>query len=121
MTDLKGKVALITGSGRGLGRAIAERYAQLGASLVLNYSSKAQATQDTVAAIEQFGGTAIEVQADVSKVADLDRLFSVNTKGLFSPCSRPRSMSPTTGASSTSAQARRPTRCPATHCTAAAR
>jgi len=54
MTDLKNKVALITGSGRGIG---------------------ADAAQETVNVIERIGGKAIEVQADVSKVADLERLF----------------------------------------------
>ena len=75
MTNLKNKVALITGGGRGIGKAIAERYGSLGASVVVNYSSGEAAAQETVAAINRSGGAAIAVQADVSKVADIERLF----------------------------------------------
>jgi 3-oxoacyl-[acyl-carrier protein] reductase len=75
MTDLRDKVALVTGSARGIGRAIAERYASLGASVVINYLSDEARARDTVAAIERVGGKAIAVQADVAKPADLDRLF----------------------------------------------
>ncbi len=76
MTDLTGKVALVTGGARGIGRAITERLAQLGASVVVNYSSSEKLARETVAAIEQQGGTAIAVQADVSKAGDIDRLFA---------------------------------------------
>jgi 3-oxoacyl-[acyl-carrier protein] reductase len=75
MTNLKGKVALVTGSARGIGKAIAERFGKLGASVVVNYSSSEERAKETVAAIERLGGTAIAVQADVAKVADIDRLF----------------------------------------------
>ena len=75
MTDLKNKVALITGGGRGIGKAIAERYGALGASVIVNYFSSADAAQETANVIERSGGKAIAVQADVSKVADLERLF----------------------------------------------
>jgi 3-oxoacyl-[acyl-carrier protein] reductase len=77
MSSLKHKVALITGSARGLGKAIAERYATLGARVVVNYSSGEAAAKETVAGIERIGGSAIAVQADVSKVADIDRMFEV--------------------------------------------
>ena len=76
MTDLTGKVALVTGGARGIGRAITERLAQLGASVVVNYSSSEKPAQETVRAIEQHGGSAIAVQADVSKPADINRLFT---------------------------------------------
>lgn len=76
MTDLTGKVALVTGGARGIGRAITERLARLGASVVINYSSSGQPAQEAVAAIERQGGTAIAVQADVSKPADVGRLFA---------------------------------------------
>ena len=76
MTNLSDKVALITGSARGLGRAIAERYAALGASVVVNYSSSEAAAAETVATIERKGVSAIAVQANVSAVADLERLFA---------------------------------------------
>jgi 3-oxoacyl-[acyl-carrier protein] reductase len=76
MTNLKGKVALITGSARGIGKAIAERYGSLGASVVVNYVAGERPAQDTVAAITRLGGGATAVQADVSTVADIDRLFA---------------------------------------------
>ena len=75
MTNLKNKVALVTGGGRGIGKAIAERYGSLGASVVVNYSSSADAAKETVSNIERSGGAAVSIQADVSKVADLERLF----------------------------------------------
>jgi 3-oxoacyl-[acyl-carrier protein] reductase len=75
MITLRDKVALVTGSGRGLGKAIAERYVRLGASVVLNYSNSEKATQETLAGIVANGGTAIAVKADISKVAEIDRLF----------------------------------------------
>lgn len=78
MTDLKNKVALITGGGRGIGRAIAERYGVLGASIVVNYASSADAAHETVEIIKGAGSDAIAVQADVSKVADIERLFQAS-------------------------------------------
>ena len=76
MTDLRNKVALITGSARGIGRAIAERYAALGANIVVNYTKDAAAARETVAQIEKLGTRAIAVQADVAQVADIERLFA---------------------------------------------
>jgi 3-oxoacyl-[acyl-carrier protein] reductase len=78
MTDLKKKVALITGSGRGIGKAIAERYGALGASVIVNYASSVDAAEGTVKVIERSGGKAFAVQADVSKVADIERLFQTS-------------------------------------------
>ena len=75
MGTLAGKVALVTGSARGIGKAIVERYASLGASVVVNYASHERRARETVQAIERQGGRAIAVQADVAKVADIDRLF----------------------------------------------
>src|ERR1700722_6996035 len=75
MSNLNNKVALITGSARGIGKAIAERYGSLGASVVVNYVASERPAQETVAAIKRLGGTATAIQADVSKVADIDRLF----------------------------------------------
>ena len=72
---LEGKVALITGASRGIGRAIAVRLGRDGAAVVVNYSGSQEAAHETVAAIEKGGGRAIAVQADVGKVADLERLF----------------------------------------------
>ncbi len=78
MTNLRNKVALVTGGGRGIGKAIAERYGALGASVVVNYSSSAEAAQETAEVIERAGGKAITVQADVSKVAEIERLFQTS-------------------------------------------
>jgi 3-oxoacyl-[acyl-carrier protein] reductase len=73
---LTGKVALVTGAARGIGRAIALRLAKDGAAVVVNYSGSVQQAQETVGLIEQSGGRAVAVQADVSKVADVKRLFA---------------------------------------------
>lgn len=64
--DLSGKVAVVTGASRGIGRAIAETLAANGASVVVNYHSSEAAAQEVVAAITGAGGTAVAVQADVS-------------------------------------------------------
>jgi 3-oxoacyl-[acyl-carrier protein] reductase len=81
MTDtLKGKIALVTGASRGIGRAIAERLAKAGASVVVNYSSNSAEAQKTVEAIKATGGNAIAIQADIGKVADIKRLFDESIK-----------------------------------------
>lgn len=77
MTDLSGKVALITGSARGIGKAIAERYAGLGADIVINYTRDEVAANVTINEIKQLGRKAIAIQCDVSKTADIDRLFEM--------------------------------------------
>ncbi|HWZ02238.1 MAG TPA: SDR family NAD(P)-dependent oxidoreductase, partial [Mucilaginibacter sp.] len=76
MNSLNNKVAIITGSARGLGKAIAERYAALGANIVINYSRDKASADDVVSNIKAMGVRVIAVQADVSKVADIERLFA---------------------------------------------
>jgi 3-oxoacyl-[acyl-carrier protein] reductase len=76
MKNLKNKVALITGSARGLGKAIAERYAALGADIVINYSRDKASADEVLSNVLAMGVKAIAVKADVSKVADLEYLFS---------------------------------------------
>jgi 3-oxoacyl-[acyl-carrier protein] reductase len=76
MTNLRDKVALVTGSARGIGKAIAERFGVLGASVVVNYATSEGPARETVSAITRSGGIATAVQADVAKVADIDRLFA---------------------------------------------
>ena len=80
MIDLKGKVALVTGSARGIGKAIAERYGSRGASVVVNYARDRERANATVDSIERLGGTAIAIQADVSKVPDIERLFAATVE-----------------------------------------
>lgn len=76
MTDLTGKVAVVTGSTRGIGKAIAQRFSSLGADVVVNYSSDRENAHRTVAEIQAAGGRAIAVRADVSALADLDAMFT---------------------------------------------
>ena len=76
MTDLTGKVALVTGGARGIGRAITDRLANLGAKVVVNYSSSEAPALEAVAAIKARGGEALAVKADVSSPADIERLFT---------------------------------------------
>jgi 3-oxoacyl-[acyl-carrier protein] reductase len=66
---LEGKVAIVTGASRGIGRAIAEDLAAHGARVVVNYNSSGKAASEVVAAIEGSGGQAMAVQADVSDFA----------------------------------------------------
>lgn len=75
MNSLHHKTALITGSARGLGKAIAERYAALGANVVINYSRDKSSAEEVLSNMKAMGAQAIAVQADVSKVADIERLF----------------------------------------------
>lgn len=72
---LEGKVAIVTGSSRGIGAAIARRLAQDGASVVINYAGSADKAQEVVSAIEQQGGKAIALQADISKITEITQLF----------------------------------------------
>ena len=75
MGSLDGKIAIVTGSSRGIGRAIAERFARDGAAVVVNYNRSADEARDVVAGVEQRGGKAAAIQGDASIVADIRRLF----------------------------------------------
>ncbi|MFK3703922.1 SDR family oxidoreductase [Klebsiella sp. NPDC088457] len=70
------KTALVTGASRGIGRAIAERLAQEGFTVIVNYAGNAQAAQQTVDEITAKGGHAVAIQADVASESDVSRLFS---------------------------------------------
>jgi 3-oxoacyl-[acyl-carrier protein] reductase len=73
--NLKGKVAIVTGASRGIGRAIAQRLAKDGAIVIVNYAGSEQQAREVVVDIEGTGAQAIAVRADVSKVSDVVRLF----------------------------------------------
>ena len=66
MVDLSGRVALVTGASRGIGRAIALELARCGAAVAVNYRERADAAEEVVAQIERDGGRAIAVCADVT-------------------------------------------------------
>ncbi|WP_110955354.1 SDR family oxidoreductase [Anaerosinus massiliensis] len=73
--QLTGKVALVTGSSRGIGKTIAEELAVNGAKVVINYAGNSEKAAEVVAGIKKQGGEAIAVQADISRVTELERLF----------------------------------------------
>jgi 3-oxoacyl-[acyl-carrier protein] reductase len=70
MKSLSGKVAIVTGASNGIGRAIAERLADDGAIVVVNYSKSLEKAQQVVGGIQGKGGKALAVQADMSQVTD---------------------------------------------------
>lgn len=76
------KSALVTGSSRGIGRAIAERLAADGAAVVINYARSPEQAEQTVNAIIANGGRATAIQADISKPADVRRLFDEAEKAV---------------------------------------
>jgi 3-oxoacyl-[acyl-carrier protein] reductase len=76
MGTLSSKTALVTGSSRGIGKVIAERFGKLGADVVVNYAASKKPALATVEAIEKNGVRAIAVQADLAKVDDIHRLFA---------------------------------------------
>ena len=80
MNRLKGKVAIVTGASKGIGAAIAEHMAAEGAAVVVNYASSKAGAEAVVKSITQKDGRAIAVQADVSKLEDIQRLFAETKK-----------------------------------------
>src|SRR5437660_1706723 len=82
MSRLEGKVALVTGASKGIGAGIAKGLAAAGASVAVNYASDRGGAEAVVAAITASGGRAIVVPGDVSKSADVARLF-VQTKAAY--------------------------------------
>lgn len=74
MASLTGKVAIVTGASSGIGRGIAERLAQDGATVVVNYAKSTDKAKQVVAGIEAKGGKAVAMQADMSKTVEARRL-----------------------------------------------
>ena len=95
--SLAGKVALVTGAGKRIGRSVAVRLASEGADVVVNYRSSKSEADEVVAQIAGIGRRAVAVQADVAKRADVTALFAavekefgrldilVNNAGMFFP------------------------------------
>ena len=73
---LAGKVAIVTGASKGIGASIATHLAAAGASVVVNYASSKEGADAVVDRITKSGGHAVAVQANVSRQADIDRLFA---------------------------------------------
>lgn len=73
---LTGKIALVTGASRGIGRAVALRLAQLGADVVINYLRKERAAREVAEAVAATGRRALLLKADIADGNDLDRLFA---------------------------------------------
>lgn len=73
---LEGKVAIVTGASRGIGRAIAQRFAEEGAKVVVNYFARKDEADAVVAKIGEAGGDAVAIQADVSSSSDVHRLVT---------------------------------------------
>jgi enoyl-[acyl-carrier protein] reductase III len=80
MKRFEGKVVLVTGSGRGIGKAVALRFAQEGADIVVNYFRNRQPAEETTATIEGMGRKALMLKADVGDPDDLKTMFEQTAK-----------------------------------------
>ena len=75
MIDLQGKVALVTGASRGIGRACAIRFAELGADVIVNFLSSRDEASAVVGQIQELGRTAIAIRADVANPEDIQAMI----------------------------------------------
>lgn len=85
MSELTGKVAIVTGASKGIGAGIAKSMGAAGAAVVVNYASSKEGADRVVAEITGRGGKAIAVQGDVSKAADVRRLFAETKRAFGAP------------------------------------
>ncbi|HVS54998.1 MAG TPA: glucose 1-dehydrogenase [Casimicrobiaceae bacterium] len=85
MSELKGKVAIVTGASKGIGAGIAKGMAEAGAAVVVNYASSKEGADRVVSEITGKGGKAIAIQGDVSKAADVKRLFAETKRAFGAP------------------------------------
>jgi 3-oxoacyl-[acyl-carrier protein] reductase len=74
---LAGKTALVTGAGRGIGRAIALRLAQEGATVAINYAASAEAAESLATSINEAGGKAFAIRCDVGSIDDIKAMFEI--------------------------------------------
>jgi len=82
MSTLTGKIALVTGASRGIGRAIARRLALEGAWVAVHYGHDEPSAEETVASIERDGGQAVAIRAELGTAGDVDTLFAALGAGL---------------------------------------
>lgn len=82
LLDFSGQNVLVTGAGRGIGAGIAHRFAAAGAAVAVNYHSSGAAAQEVVEQIQQGGGTAVAIQADVTRSDEVARLIEATTQGI---------------------------------------
>ena len=80
MSDLKGKVAVVTGGARDIGKYISMGLAKEGVKVVVNYYNSEDKAKQTIEEIQSFGGEAIAVKADVSKLSDIQKLKDRTTE-----------------------------------------
>ena len=80
MGKLKNRIAVVTGASKGIGAGIAKGFAAEGANVVVNYASSKEDAERVITEIKEKGGKAIAVQADLSKAADVRRLFAETRK-----------------------------------------
>ena len=104
--DLKGKSALVTGGGTGIGQAISIALARCGARVVVNYSRSMKEAQDTVTKIKNSGGFAVAIRADVTKESQVKHLIKKTVRAiggldiLMANAGGPTEKSPTSALSS---------------------
>src|SRR5437764_10693633 len=78
--NLKGRVAIVTGGSRGIGRAAVDCFAKLGANIVVNYVNDEQAAAAAIAFVQEQGAEALAVRADVSRSDEAQRLIDETIK-----------------------------------------